>query len=109
MLFSDWDRSGRRDLRISNDRQYYVSDGEEQLFRVGASGDPRAYTADEGWERLQIFGMGIASDCASDCWRRDQLPITNCLRCFCSPPIRGAIPSLWQKHCFESSVASLPC
>ena len=23
MLFSDWDRSGRRDLRISNDRHYY--------------------------------------------------------------------------------------
>ena len=25
MLFSDWDRSGRRDLRISNDRHYYDS------------------------------------------------------------------------------------
>ena len=23
MLFSDWDRSGRRDLRVSNDRHYY--------------------------------------------------------------------------------------
>ena len=23
MLFSDWDRSGRRDLRVSNDREYY--------------------------------------------------------------------------------------
>ena len=34
MLFSDWDRSGRRDLRISNDRALlrYV-DGEEQLWR----------------------------------------------------------------------------
>src|SRR5438094_934620 len=29
MLFSDWDRSGRRDLRISNDREYYLpEDGE---------------------------------------------------------------------------------
>ena len=28
MLFSDWDRSGRRDLRVSNDRHYHV-DGEE--------------------------------------------------------------------------------
>ena len=26
MLFSDWDGSGRRDLRISNDRQYYDND-----------------------------------------------------------------------------------
>ena len=25
MLFSDWDRSGRRDLRVSNDRHYYRS------------------------------------------------------------------------------------
>ena len=24
MLFSDWDRSGRRDLRVSNDRHYYA-------------------------------------------------------------------------------------
>lgn len=28
ILFSDWDRSGRRDLRVSNDRHYY-RDGEE--------------------------------------------------------------------------------
>ena len=36
MLFSDWDRSGRRDLRVSNDRHYYsdLSDGGEQLWRV---------------------------------------------------------------------------
>ena len=26
MLFSDWDGSGRRDLRVSNDRQYYDND-----------------------------------------------------------------------------------
>ena len=35
MLFSDWDRSGRRDLRISNDAHYYM-DGEEQLWRIAA-------------------------------------------------------------------------
>ena len=34
MLFSDWDRSGRRDLRVSNDRHYYDCDGEEQLWRI---------------------------------------------------------------------------
>ena len=35
VLFSDWDRSGRRDLRVSNDRHYY-RDGEEQLWRLEA-------------------------------------------------------------------------
>ncbi len=60
MLFSDWDRSGRRDLRVSNDRHYY-RDGEEQLWRVEAGAPPRLWTREEGWERLRIFGMGIAS------------------------------------------------
>jgi hypothetical protein len=60
MLFSDWDRSGRRDLRVSNDRQYY-RDGEEQLWRVEAGASPRLYTAAEGWQTLRIWGMGIAS------------------------------------------------
>jgi hypothetical protein len=61
MLFSDWDRSGRRDLRVSNDRQYYT-DGEEQLWRVVPGEAPRAYGAADGWVRLQIWGMGIASN-----------------------------------------------
>ena len=43
MLFSDWDRSGRRDLRVSNDRHYY-RDGEEQLWRIEAGSLPRQYT-----------------------------------------------------------------
>ena len=60
MLFSDWDRSGRRDLRVSNDRHYY-RDGEEQLWRVAAGAPPRLYTRGEGWQQLRIFGMGIAS------------------------------------------------
>ena len=30
LLFSDWDRSGRRDLRVTNDREYYPTGGEEQ-------------------------------------------------------------------------------
>ncbi|MEA2609346.1 MAG: enediyne biosynthesis protein [Chloroflexota bacterium] len=62
MLFSDWDRSGRRDLRISNDRHYYDNlNGEEQLWRMGAGQAPRLYTAADGWARTQIWGMGIAS------------------------------------------------
>jgi enediyne biosynthesis protein E4 len=60
MLFSDWDRSVRRDLRVTNDRHYYV-DGEDQLWRIANGEPPRLYTAAEGWVRMQIWGMGIAS------------------------------------------------
>ena len=35
MLFSDWDRTARVDLRISNDRAYYPpEEGQEQLWQV---------------------------------------------------------------------------
>lgn len=63
MLFSDWDRSGRRDLRISNDRHYYsdLSDGQEQLWRIEAGAPPRQYTADDGWVAVRLQGMGIGS------------------------------------------------
>jgi len=60
MLFSSWDGSGRRDLRVSNDRQYYT-DGSEQLWHVAPGEAPRLYTADDGWVSMQIWGMGIAS------------------------------------------------
>lgn len=61
MLFTDWDRSGRRDLRVSNDRHYYTdySGGEEQLWRVAPGEQPRLYTAADGWQRVRVFGMGI--------------------------------------------------
>jgi len=62
MLFSDWDGSGRRDLRVSNDRQYYDDEnGQEQLWRVSPGEAPRLYTADDGWDFMQIWGMGIGS------------------------------------------------
>jgi hypothetical protein len=62
-LFSDWDRSGRSDLRISNDRHYYsnYSDGQEQLWRVASGAPPKLYAGNEGWENLNVWGMGIAS------------------------------------------------
>ena len=60
MLFSDWDRSGRRDLRVSNDR-HYDADAEEQLWRIARGEPPKLYTRAEGWARLSLFGMGIAS------------------------------------------------
>ncbi len=60
MLFSDWDRSGRRDLRVSNDRNYYI-DGREQLWHIAEGEPPREYTEADGWRPVQIWGMGIAS------------------------------------------------
>jgi hypothetical protein len=60
MLFSDWSGSGDRDLRMTNDRHYY-SDGEEQLWNVAPGAPPRLFGADDGWETMQIWGMGIAS------------------------------------------------
>jgi hypothetical protein len=59
MLFSDWDGSGRRDLRVTNDRNYY-SDGSDQLWRLAPGEAPRLYTTADGWVPLQISGMGIA-------------------------------------------------
>jgi hypothetical protein len=62
MLFSSWDHSGRRDLRVSNDREFYDAvNGQEQLWRVQPGAAPRLYTDADGWVALQIEGMGIAS------------------------------------------------
>ena len=62
LLFTDWDRSGRRDLRVSNDRHYYgeASAGEEQLWSVPPTGAPSQYTAADGWQPVRVWGMGIA-------------------------------------------------
>ncbi|MDQ7069755.1 MAG: CRTAC1 family protein [Rhodobacterales bacterium] len=59
MLFSDWNRQGRQDLRISNDRHYYVREGGEQLWAL--TPEPFLYSAKEGWKNYSIWGMGIAS------------------------------------------------
>lgn len=59
MLFSDWSRTGRADLRLSNDRHYYVRGGQEQLWEMAAQ--PRLFTQDDGWQPYAIWGMGIAS------------------------------------------------
>lgn len=67
MLFSDWNREGRQDLRISNDRHYYVRGGHEELWRLDAV--PERYGPEEGWETVSIWGMGIASrDITGDGW-----------------------------------------
>ena len=57
-LFTDWDRRGRADLRLSNDRHYYVRGGAEQMWRM----DPLRLLGDaDGWRDVSIWGMGIAS------------------------------------------------
>lgn len=57
MLFSDWNRDGTQDLRVSNDRHYYVSAGSEQMWSM-----PDLTLLDgEGWKPISIWGMGIAS------------------------------------------------
>ncbi|HEX5013526.1 MAG TPA: VCBS repeat-containing protein [Candidatus Limnocylindrales bacterium] len=63
VLFSDWNRTGRHDLRVSNDRHYYGADpaGGEQLWRIDPGSPPASYTAADGWQQLRIWGMGIAS------------------------------------------------
>jgi enediyne biosynthesis protein E4 len=58
ILFTDWNRSGKPSLRVSNDREYYKG-GQEQLWHMEET--PRQYTAEEGFPRLRIWGMGIAN------------------------------------------------
>ncbi|MFZ9706241.1 MAG: CRTAC1 family protein [Ilumatobacteraceae bacterium] len=60
LLFSDWNRDGGVDLRVSNDRNY-DRNAREQLWRIRAGESPREYTAADGWRDLTIWGMGIAS------------------------------------------------
>lgn len=60
MLFTDWNRSGQPSLRVSNDREYYKG-GQEQLWHIDPGQPPRLFTEAEGWKRLRIWGMGIAS------------------------------------------------
>lgn len=58
MLFSDWQRSGTAELRISNDRHYYVRGGYEQMWQMSPLQERGAAS---GWDRVSIWGMGIAS------------------------------------------------
>ena len=61
MLFTDWNRSGHPSLRVSNDREYYKG-GQEQLWHLEPGQPPTLFTdKDDGWKRLRIWGMGIAS------------------------------------------------
>lgn len=57
MLFAR-DASGTKRLRISNDRHYYVRAGSEQMYDLALE---RFLGPDDGWERVRLWGMGIAS------------------------------------------------
>lgn len=52
------DSRGRDTLRISNDRHYYVSGGQEQMWDIK---DRRYLNEADGWKRVALWGMGIAS------------------------------------------------
>ncbi len=58
MLISDWRHDGRADLRVSNDRHYYVRGGHEQMIRLDTL---RELGPEDGWPRVSIWGMGVAS------------------------------------------------
>lgn len=52
------DATGTLRLRISNDRQYYVRSGQEQMWDIATK---RFLTPDDGWPKIMVWGMGIAS------------------------------------------------
>ena len=58
ILFSDWARTGTADLRLSNDRHYYVRGGSEQMWRLATQD---FLGAADGWDEISLWGMGIAS------------------------------------------------
>lgn len=67
------DARGRTTLRISNDRHYYVTDGYEQMWDIAES---RFLGPEDGWQRVSLWGMGIASrDLDSD--GRDEVMLTS--------------------------------
>lgn len=59
MLFFDWSGTGQTALWVSNDRHYYVDEGQEQLFRLASN--PTLYGPQDGWQPVRLWGMGIAA------------------------------------------------
>ncbi|GFE49815.1 hypothetical protein So717_15680 [Roseobacter cerasinus] len=52
------DATGETRLRLSNDRHYYVRAGSEQMYDLT---EGRFLGPEDGWETVQLWGMGIAS------------------------------------------------
>lgn len=67
------DARGRKTLRLSNDRHYYVREGYEQLWDI----EERRFLGEaDGWPRVSLWGMGIASrDLNGD--GRDEVMLTS--------------------------------
>ncbi|MCK0120284.1 CRTAC1 family protein [Loktanella sp. F6476L] len=67
------DARGKPTLRISNDRHYYVKGGFEQMWDIG---EQRFLGAEDGWENVSLWGMGVASrDLNGD--GRDEVMLTS--------------------------------
>lgn len=67
------DASGREMLRLSNDRHYYVTGGYEQMWDIA---ERRFLNEDDGWAKVSLWGMGIASrDLNAD--GRDEVMLTS--------------------------------
>ncbi len=67
------DARGRLTLRLSNDRHYYVREGNEQMWDIG---ERRFLGAEDGWEGPKLWGMGIAArDLDGD--GRDEVMLTS--------------------------------
>jgi len=72
-MLAAFDARGRKTLRISNDRHYYVHDGYEQMWDIG---EQRFLTEEDGWKHVSLWGMGIASrDLTGD--GRDEVMLTS--------------------------------
>jgi enediyne biosynthesis protein E4 len=94
MLFTDWSNSGRADLRVSNDREYYEG-GQEQMWRVEPGKPPVLYTKEDGWRYLRIWGMGLAGyDLDGDGFQEyfHTSMADNKLQALANPPKDGAAP-----------------
>jgi enediyne biosynthesis protein E4 len=67
------DARQRSTLRISNDRQYYVRGGYEQMWDIE---DQRFLGPEDNWKQVSLWGMGIASrDLTGD--GRDEVMLTS--------------------------------
>lgn len=67
------DSRDRLTLRLSNDRHYYIRGGHEQMWDIA---ERRFLTEADGWPRVSLWGMGIASrDLNGD--GRDEVMLTS--------------------------------
>jgi len=72
-ILASHDARGRMTLRLSNDRHYYVRGGYEQMWDIN---ERRFLTEEDGWPKVSLWGMGIASaDLTGD--GRDEVMLTS--------------------------------